>query len=271
MAKCREEFPKTFTEYVDIVDKFQSRHNHSIWYRGCGKSKYKLIPSFYRHLNIKDIKKRDDNLENKLMTRFKQRSIPFHNKSLEKEWEALFFMQHSGVPTRLLDWTENPFIAFYFAVMSAEYKYKKKIKKYTSPASIWILDPVVWNQHALRHISYDQGILSTPDEPLKGYLPNTKFSDMSAFPVALNGTHNSSKIVAQRGVFTIFGQNITPMEILYEKKSFPDNCLVKITIDQNLLPAMKNSILNNGITESVVFPDLDGLAREIKREFKFEA
>ena len=29
------------------------------------------------------------------------------------------------------------------------------------------------------------------------------------------------------------------------------------------------SILGHGITESVVFPDLDGLAREMNREFDF--
>jgi hypothetical protein len=268
MAKCREEFPKTFTEYVGIVDAFQTLHDHSVWYRGCGKSEYKLIPSLYRYLSIKDIRKLD-NLEYKLMTRFKQRSIPFHDKSLDDLWEALFFMQHSGVPTRLLDWTENPFIAFYFAVMSAEYKYKKK-KKYISPASIWMLDPVAWNQHAFRHVSYDKGILSTPDEQLIGYIPRTKFSAMSNLPVALNGTHNSSRIVAQRGVFTIFGQNTASMEDLFETESFPNNCLIKVTIDKDLLPTMKKSILNNGITESVVFPDLDGLAREIRREFKLE-
>jgi hypothetical protein len=33
---------------------------------------------------------------------------------------------------------------------------------------------------------------------------------------------------------------------------------------------MRAAILNHGITESVVFPDLDGLAKEIKRGFEFE-
>jgi hypothetical protein len=33
---------------------------------------------------------------------------------------------------------------------------------------------------------------------------------------------------------------------------------------------MREAILKYGITESVVFPDLDGLAKEIKRGFQFE-
>jgi hypothetical protein len=59
-----------------------------------------------------------------LVMRFRQRTIPLHSRDLSDEWDALFFMQHYGVPTRLLDWTENPFIAFYFAVMSARFKAK---------------------------------------------------------------------------------------------------------------------------------------------------
>jgi hypothetical protein len=35
-------------------------------------------------------------------------------------------------------------------------------------------------------------------------------------------------------------------------------------------PQMRNSLLNQGITESTVFPDLEGLARETKRHFGFE-
>lgn len=48
------------------------------------------------------------------MIRFRQRSIPFSDRSLQDDWEALFFMQHYRVPTRLLDWSENPFISFHF-------------------------------------------------------------------------------------------------------------------------------------------------------------
>jgi hypothetical protein len=36
------------------------------------------------------------------------------------------------------------------------------------------------------------------------------------------------------------------------------------------LPLIYEAIRRQGITDSVVFPDLDGLAREIKREYAFE-
>jgi len=269
MSKHLEKFPKTFTEFVGLVDKIQLSCQNSIWYRGCGDSSYKLIPSLYRHKSIKDSVDFAA-FEHSLMIRFIQRSVPFCDKSITEGWDSFFFMQHYGVPTRLLDWTENPFIAFYFAVMSAKYKVTKKGIKFTSPASVWILDPVAWNRYALKHESYDKGVLSTPDEQLKGYKPAETASKINNLPVALNGIHNSSRIVAQRGVFTIFGRDKSSMEKIFERDKFPKNSLIKVTFKEEFLYDMKQSILNHGITESVVFPDLDGLAREIKREFKFK-
>jgi hypothetical protein len=209
-------------------------------------------------------------IETQLMTRFQQRSIPFHNRSFSDEWDLLFFMQHYGFPTRLLDWTENPFIAFYFALMTAHFEFDKTGVKFKYPTAVWVLDPGCWNRHALKHITYDQDILSTIDDPIKAYKPTSKSQELGELPVALYGAHNSPRIVAQRGVFIIFGKNMSSLQKLYEKEKFPKNCLFKITLGKHLLPKMRESILNHGITESVVFPDLEGLAREIRRDFNFE-
>jgi hypothetical protein len=60
------------------------------------------------------------------------------------------------------------------------------------------------------------------------------------------------------------------MENVYDKERFPRGSLVRLTLPKKALPAMRRSILSHGITESVVFPDLEGLAKETKREFGFE-
>jgi hypothetical protein len=86
--------------------------------------------------------------------------------------------------------------------------------QFSSDAAVWILNPTIWNNHALSHQGFDRGILDPGDEALQGYKPSTKFVDMNKHPVALYGAHNSPRIVAQRGAFTIFGQSTSGMEEL---------------------------------------------------------
>ncbi|WP_343586119.1 FRG domain-containing protein [Herbaspirillum sp.] len=271
MAKVPEIRPNNFTEYVAEVERLNSRGDDPIWFRGTGKSSYELMPGLYRHARKKTVPE-IAKLERDTMIRFRQRSIPFSDKSLLDDWETLFFMQHYRVPTRLLDWSENPFISFYFAVMSAKFTIKRGgALSFSEDAAIWVMDPVKWNRHALNHQSFDGGILVTKDTELIGYQPQTTFTKMNNHPVALYGAHNSPRIVAQRGVFTIFGQNLVPMEKAYDDDGFPPDSLQKIVLDKSILPDLRKSILSYGITESVVYPDLDGLAQELRRDFGFEA
>lgn len=269
MSKVREEKPDSLPEYLSLVEGLQQNTNQSLWYRGCGRGCYVLAPSLYRHKSAKTPEQLAE-LERQLMTRFRQRSLPYHSRSLSDDWDTLFFMQHYGIPTRLLDWTENPLTALHFALMGALYEVSATGNiTYKEPATVWILDPVSWNRHSLSHQSFDGGVLAPGDEPLKGYRPSPNFSGMNNYPVALYGAHNSPRIVAQQGVFTIFGQNTIPMEQVYGQEKFPTDCLVRVTLKISVIKKMRISLLNHGVTESVVFPDLEGLAREIKRTFGF--
>jgi len=60
------------------------------------------------------------------------------------------------------------------------------------------------------------------------------------------------------------------MEAAYRTQGFPADCLMKFVLKRGKMPHMYEALRRQGITDSVVFPDLDGLAREIKREYSFE-
>lgn len=270
MPKTIEKRPKTLPQYLELVEAAQKRAGHSLWFRGCGTARQPLLPTIYRHPKKPGAAELVD-LERQLMTRFRQRSIPYHARDLRDDWEALFFMQHYGVPTRLLDWTENPLIALHFALMSAPSRRSRGgTRVYKQPAAVWILDPVQWNKGALEHLSYSGLPLTPGDEALKGYLPSSVGPSGGKYPVAMYGAHNSARIVAQQGVFTIFGNDRSPMERLQFRQGSSRPALIQVTIPPNRILDMRLSLLNQGITESVVFPDLDGLARETKRHFGFE-
>lgn len=268
----QEHSPASFQDFVKLVERRQQAAG-PLWFRGAGQASYKLLPTLYRHPSHRTIDSLE-RLERNLMMRFQQRSIPFMTRTLADNWDSLFFMQHYGIPTRLLDWTENPFIGLYFAIMSSPFNGQivngRAELEFSSDAALWILDPTAWNQHALRQQRFDRGILMPSDEALQSYKPLTRFSDMNVYPVAIYGAHNSPRIVAQRGSFMIFGQSTQGMEDAFLEESFPSLCLQKVVLARDILPAMRRSILKNGITESVVFPDLEGLSREIKRDFEFE-
>lgn len=270
MPKPIEKKPKSFTEFVQLIEERQAAvAPNPLWYRGCGQSSYTLLPSLYRHRTLRTSEQLAQ-LERNLLIHFRQRSIPFHSRDLSDDWSSLFFMQHYRVPTRLLDWTENPFIGLYFAAMSAAFEVKSDASlAFPSAAAVWVLDPVAWNRHTLRHQSFDGEILVPGDEALKGYQPSTTFATMNNAPVALYGAHNSPRIVAQRGVFTIFGKNTAAMEKTYSSDSYPTDSLIKVTLQRTYLPVLRAAILRYGVTESVIYPDLDGLASEIRRVFKF--
>jgi hypothetical protein len=269
MPTIRVEKPNSIPEFLKLIEDLQIKAEESLWYRGCGRDSYTLLPSLYRHKK----KKTPDEfaeLEQKLMTRFRQRSIPYHTRPLTDDWNTLFFMQHYGIPTRLLDWTENPLIALHFALMGAPHKMNAKGELiFQEDACVWIIDPVKWNRHALTYQSYGGGALTNGDESLKGYKPTQSFESMNKYPVALFGEHNSPRIVAQQGVFTIFGQIIAPMEEQYIANNFPEDSLIRIILESSVINGMRKSLLRHGITETVVFPDLEGLALEIKRSFDF--
>jgi hypothetical protein len=131
-------------------------------------------------------------------------------------------------------------------------------------------DPIAWNQAALDHISFKGGILDQSSQILHTYTPGNPVGEMPMLPIMIYGTYNSPRIVAQRGGFALFGQGTDPMEEVYTADKFPEGLLTKIEIPHGRIGEMRDSLFRKGFTESVVFPDLDGLAREMRRVFGFQ-
>ncbi|MET3978829.1 hypothetical protein ABIB62_001399 [Mucilaginibacter sp. UYP25] len=260
---------KEFSSFLE--EHLPSSKESTLWFRGAGRASYPLSPSLHRHATISEGDKIID-LEIDLVDRFKQRSVPFLSKSIDKQndWEVLFFMQHYGMPTRLLDWSESPFVSMYFALTSAPYELNARKRVYKEDCCVWVLDPVSWNQHSLKDFTYDKGILSVENHFADSYKPRTPFANIREKPIAIFGTHNSPRIVAQRGVFIVFGKSTTPMDQAYVDYSFPQDCLLKIVFPQAKIQHLVESLTSIGITDSVIYPDLEGFSKELRRFYKFD-
>jgi hypothetical protein len=251
--------------FLEKVDRGQNGDLNSLWFRGVGNSAYDLAPSLHRHPGISDTASLFS-FEQRLITRFKERSVPYLTNRIDDIWEWLFLMQHYGMPTRLLDWTENPFIALFFALSSAR---KSGGNVYTDDAAVWIMSPSTWNQTIFRHQSYSGSAFSPTDTSISSYTPGTDPRYVNDNPVAILGIHNSPRIVAQRGSFCLFGKSLDPMEKIFEAIEFPANALEKLVIPAVKIEELLQKLLWMGISDSVVYPDLEGLARETKRLLGF--
>lgn len=251
----------TLEEYTHVVHQLGTASENPRWYRGCREARHSLLPGLYRHPSITVV---DDllDVERDLLGWFAIRSLPYLTRDCRTSWDRLFLMQHYRVPTRLLDWTESPFTALYFAVRGTT-------PDPTGDAVVWTLAPTEWNAKVFARTGLPRTLMSPgdadPDGLLEGYSPDKKVP--SVLPAAIHGAHNNPRIVAQRGTFVIFGRDPRPMEQIYTTGDFPADVLSKVVIPTAKRASMLKSLSAIGVTDSLVFPDLEGLAREARQRF----
>ncbi|WP_394713635.1 FRG domain-containing protein [uncultured Roseibium sp.] len=137
-----------------------------LWFRGHARENYSLIPSIMREgKSAEEIFDREE----RLLTRFRQRSLAYWPEGYpQNHWEHLFVMQHYGFPTRLLDWSENLFVAMHFALTGENIQAD-------SPPTLWCLDPIEWNRSTPVLSEYGDTIqvLTTTSEEAEAYRPTT--------------------------------------------------------------------------------------------------
>jgi FRG domain len=226
------------------------------WFRGEPESTTALVPTLYRRGPTQH--------ENALLQMFRARVSGYHDvvpiREHTDQW--LFLARHAGLPTRLLDWSESALIALYFAL------------KEDNPV-IWMLNPLELNQ-----LSYDPSLGQVREFPLVWHDPggrNPAFENLRGaweldgpgvrFPVAIHPTYVHPRLRSQRACFTIHGKCKSGLDKLIPR---PQSSIIRRYVVD---PACRQSLIDElailGITESVVFPDLNGLATELKERFGF--
>jgi len=232
---------ETWSEFLEIIKQYKRENTESeIWFRGQNNNDFTLLPSLFRTSKGKD-------LEEKIYRKYRQ--IIFRIQPQQKDdWETLFDMQHNWIPTRLLDWSENLGIAVYFAV---KYNYNK------TDMAIYLLNPKELNNYSKK-----KSIPIIPDDPLgleyvNNYLNKDPFPPQ--FPIAIQPNFSNYRMLAQRGLFTIHGDDLTPIEHLCPK------AVKKITLSRNSIDDANDFLEFANINEYTVFPDISGITDYIRR------
>jgi FRG domain-containing protein len=223
------------------------------WFRGHGNAQWSLRPGLYRMQTAGGLGA-EYYSEARLLESFRLRAPRYLEREPSDDWEWLFVMQHYGLPTRLLDWTESALIALYFAVRDHSGR---------NVAAVWATNPWWINKEALGG-DYDLFPATAPQA--RPWRVGAAEGERGRAPVAILPVHESARIQSQRGVFTIHGDDKDGLDTLARRRS-KDACLRRLLIPARAAPRIFRELSVAGISESLIFPELPGLCREMKRSF----
>lgn len=191
------------------------------------------------------------------MKRFRQNALPLVPAADRSDWDWLLLMQHHGVPTRLLDWTENALAGLYFASVSMRGRDTTR-----TDGCVWCLDPVALNREAnMPTVSNDIPTLDV-DEALREYLPGSVAAAANTRPpVAVLAQRMFPRLVAQAGVFTLIHR--APIAI----DGIRDGAYAaRIIVPGSAKVRIARELANLGVTRLSLFPELDSVA-ELAKSF----
>jgi hypothetical protein len=246
---------RTARQYVDTileeVDKWRV-YKHP-WFRGESGNDRPLTPKIADH---------DSGHENYLLQSFRRKAGGLSNAPPRDQTDIwLFWAQHHGIPTRLLDWSESALAALYFAV-------NRRCKN----PRVYLLDPHHLNEYSVGPLP---DILNYPliwqgigAEYVALAWVGTKTTIPSDLPFALPATYFDERMIAQKSCFTVHNKLDPLIELLQSQRIEIGEILheYQITSDDGELVKMLHELDTLGTSGATLFPDLDHLAGDIKNE-----
>jgi len=220
------------------------------WYLGQPNEKYHLVPPLLRY---EDGEKK----EFAVFEDVERSAIQFAKENFT-DWDLLIDMQHYGVPTRLLDWTDVLGVAVAFALIGNDSD--------TVPA-VYVLNPHKLNEKSRIQDGSGSGVIprisrnSGGEVGLKykeGYLHGGQA--MNYCPVAVDCVLRNSRLAAQIGNFTIHGIDKEPFE------GCCSDCIVKVPLPNEAKAGAYEFLEFANLNPYSLFTDHVGLAQHIRRK-----
>ncbi len=287
---------RSIVDYLEVINEIanEQKPGTTLFYRGHGSMAFKLVPSIYREGTYVAV---EDKMYKELIMSDPQDFSDDHS-ALEK----LVRMQHYNLPTRLLDLTLNPLVALYFAC-----KHEKKwpdgeiiflaipdseIKFYDSDAVSIVANLAkrpIEDKRELQHLTQNpefstdtykreildefngivtvERLLHEIREEKSYFLGKINPNDLSRV-ICVKAKRNNKRIVAQEGVFLLFGLG----RQIDEPAQVPDAWVIRsnvgaIVVDQKSKGNILKELERLNIRDSTLFPDIEKTAMHVKKKY----
>jgi hypothetical protein len=262
--KIPEVTVRSLGELIDRVtpsapDPATGRRRDAGVYRGSPHAAWPLLTSLDRLGGGEPHAKAE--LEPHILRNFARYSRPHLPAGAASDWELLVTAQHHGLPTRLLDWSYSPLVAAHFATCRATRG---------EDCVIWRLD---W-QRVHRAFGFPplalsladlERILGEGDAPLT---PWALFEGKRREPFAcmIDPPSLDRRIMVQSATFTVCSETRTSFECFLERHGLLD-ALTRFVLPADAVPYVRDQLDLVGMDERRLFPDLDGVAAELRRYY----
>ena len=174
-------------------------------------------------------------------------------------------MQHYGVPTRLVDFTESPYVALYFA-LEAYQPYTK------ADFAVFALDYTAVMDASIAHIGSKD--LSFVETRASIYPKQDSVFDHTvdrfAYDIAwiTEPKRHNERLDRQGGCFVISGNRDKRIADILDLSFYGGCDFIKYIIDHALYPSIFALLRKMNVTSRSLYGDLDGLARSIRMEMQ---
>lgn len=273
---------ESMKDYLDLLDEIRTS-DKKIFFRGHGDISYRLLPSIFRN----EVWFRNE----KKMYQELQINCPNEFSRLKNHLEILAEMQHYGLPTRLLDITQNPLVALYFACEECDtytgeviiFATNKDGIKYPQSDTVAVLAslPLFTNKaqnefydaskdSKLTIKSFNKKIARLVQEvrlERPGFKDEVLQEDLRKNVVVIP-SRNNKRIDKQEGAFIICGL----LEEIYGKETYNsindlrvrDSDGKKIICVITAKDVLKKELNALGINKARIYPEIDDVADYIK-------
>lgn len=171
----------SFHDYIECVTqigtsaKIENTMPPVLWSRGHRKAEWNLLPTLIRDVDLDQrygtygySSKRAVEEEIRKQN-YIAKNYHFLSKEPASSLEWMEVMQHHGVKTRMLDWSESMLHSLVFALecFFNEKEYRTNERLQASPC-VWILQPIEWNMKALELLIQNTGLIDECIDRLDG-------------------------------------------------------------------------------------------------------